>query len=114
MHTMGKQATFAFSRSRVLYSALGALCMTLYVCASVAQTASQAGTKANATSGTSAASSAVEEVVITAERREGTVQSTPISITAMSGEELQAQGVTSASELGAEIPGISEHNSGPG
>ena len=56
----------------------------------------------------------IQEVVVTAERRAGTVQSTPISITAVTGDEMQAQGLTSTSGLGAEIPGVSEHNSGPG
>jgi iron complex outermembrane recepter protein len=36
----------------------------------------------------------LQEIVVTAEKRESTVQKTPISITAISGAELQAQGTT--------------------
>ncbi|MBA2933979.1 TonB-dependent receptor [Sphingomonas sp. CGMCC 1.13654] len=51
---------------------------------------------------------------MTAERRAGTVQSTPLSITAVSGAQLQAQGITNVSQLAAEVPGISQRNAGPG
>jgi iron complex outermembrane recepter protein len=61
-----------------------------------------------------AATSDLQEVVVTAERREGTVQSTPLSITAYSGAQLEAQGVTDLSEVGYQTPGVSEKNSGPG
>jgi iron complex outermembrane receptor protein len=63
-----------------------------------------------------AASSAapLEEVVVTAERREGTVQSTPFSITAYSGAQLELQGIVDVADVGYETPGISERNSGSG
>ena len=67
-----------------------------------------------AASGNAPAAGDLQEVVVTAERREGTVQSTPLSITAISGAQLQAQGITGLTELGYETPGISEKNSGPG
>jgi iron complex outermembrane recepter protein len=56
----------------------------------------------------------LQEVVVTAEKRSGTVQSTPISITAYSGEQLQAQGITSVADMAYETPGVSVRNSGPG
>jgi len=92
---------------RAIAGSVGALCMALYVCASVAQTP-------GSTLDVSTPAAGLEEVVVTAERRVGTVQSTPLSITAISGEALQAQGIISVSEVGAETPGISEHTSGPG
>jgi iron complex outermembrane receptor protein len=61
-----------------------------------------------------ASAAALQEVVVTAERREGTVQSTPLSISAYSGAELEQEGINSISELGSETPGVSEKNSGPG
>jgi outer membrane receptor protein involved in Fe transport len=61
-----------------------------------------------------AGSTTVGELVITAEKRSGTVQSTPMSITAVSGAQLLAQGVSGVTELGYETPGVSERNSGPG
>jgi iron complex outermembrane receptor protein len=36
----------------------------------------------------------LQEIVVTAEKRESTVQKTPISITAISGSDLQAEGLS--------------------
>ena len=60
------------------------------------------------------ASRGLEEVVVTAEKRESTVQKTPISITAISGEELQSAGISNVAEAASEIPGVSFKTSGPG
>lgn len=49
----------------------------------------------------------LEEIVVTAERREGTLQDTPISIVAFSGDDLQELGVTNIEELGAFLPNVS-------
>ena len=57
---------------------------------------------------------AVEEVVVTAEKRESTVQKTPISITAISGVDLQAQGVSDLLSVAQQVPGLSFKTSGPG
>jgi iron complex outermembrane recepter protein len=57
---------------------------------------------------------AIQEVVVTAEKRESTVQSTPISITAISGADLQAQGTTDLLSVAQQVPGVSFKTSGPG
>jgi iron complex outermembrane receptor protein len=57
---------------------------------------------------------ALQEVVVTAEKRESTVQKTPISITAISGAELQAQGTTDLLSVAQQVPGVSFKTSGPG
>ena len=57
---------------------------------------------------------ALEEIVVTAEKRNSTVQDTPISLTAITGEQLQAQGVSDMKGVIAEVPGISMRSSGPG
>jgi outer membrane receptor protein involved in Fe transport len=57
---------------------------------------------------------ALPEVTITAEKRTGTVQKTPISITAITGDELQAEGISSVAAAAAEIPGVSFKSAGPG
>jgi iron complex outermembrane recepter protein len=63
----------------------------------------------------SADSSAVlEQIVVTAEKRESTVQKTPISITAYSGDALAAQGTTNMLEVAEETPGVSFRTSGAG
>lgn len=56
----------------------------------------------------------LQEIVVTAEKRESTVQKTPISITAISGSDLQAQGVSDFLTVAQEVPGISFKTSGPG
>jgi outer membrane receptor protein involved in Fe transport len=54
------------------------------------------------------------EIVVTAEKRESTVQKTPISITAISGVELQAQGLSDMTAVAQQVPGVSFKTSGPG
>ena len=56
----------------------------------------------------------LEEIVVTAEKRESTVQKTPISITAISEAELQARGLTDFRSIAQETPGVSMKTSGPG
>ena len=69
-----------------------------------AQTAQVAGT-AGATN---------EEIVVTAQKRASTVQETPISISAVSGEELQDRGITNFTTLAGDTPGVSMKTEGPG
>ena len=63
---------------------------------------------------TAAAADQLHEIVVTAEKRESTVQTTPISITAVTGEDIQARGLTDFSALAQSVPGISMKSSGPG
>jgi outer membrane receptor protein involved in Fe transport len=56
----------------------------------------------------------VSEVVVTAEKRASTVQKTPISLTVVTGAELQARGITDLMTLAQEVPGVSFKTSGPG
>src|SRR5215469_13848199 len=56
----------------------------------------------------------LEEVVITAEKRESTVQATPISMSALSAESLQNQGISSIEDLAAAVQGVSMRTAGPG
>ena len=57
---------------------------------------------------------ALEEIVVTAEKRESTVQNTPISLTAVSQADIQSRGLTDLSALMQSIPGVSIRTSGPG
>jgi outer membrane receptor protein involved in Fe transport len=54
------------------------------------------------------------EIVVTAEKRSSTVQDTPISITALSGEQLLNQGVSGVSGIVMAVPGLSMRTAGPG
>jgi len=56
----------------------------------------------------------LEEVIVTATKRSTTLQDTPISITAVSGEDLLKQGIGDFTALAQEIPGVSMRTNGPG
>jgi iron complex outermembrane receptor protein len=56
----------------------------------------------------------LEEVVVTAQRFNSTVQDTPISLSAITGDQLNAAGITSIEELAHDIPGLSMRSAGPG
>ena len=54
----------------------------------------------------------LEEIIVTAEKRETTVQNTPISLTAVSGQDIQARGLTDLADLVQSVPGVSLRTSG--
>jgi iron complex outermembrane recepter protein len=55
----------------------------------------------------------IAEVIVTAEKRASTVQDTPVSIIAMSGESLQDRGAPSLAALAQGTPGVSLKSEGP-
>jgi iron complex outermembrane receptor protein len=56
----------------------------------------------------------VEKVVVTAERRKTSAQKTPISVTVISGDDLEKKGVTSVDQLQFVAPGTTVNNFGQG
>src|SRR5271166_4590103 len=54
------------------------------------------------------------EIVITATKRESTVQDTPISVTAISAADIANKGLTDFNSLAQTVPGIAMRTSGPG
>jgi iron complex outermembrane receptor protein len=56
----------------------------------------------------------LQEIVVSAEKRASTVQETPISLSALSSQDLQNQNITSLEELAAQVPGVSMRTAGPG
>jgi outer membrane receptor protein involved in Fe transport len=60
------------------------------------------------------ADQALQEIVVTAEKRDSTVQKTPISMTAISGEQLQSQGTLDLLSVLEQVPGVSVRSAGPG
>jgi iron complex outermembrane recepter protein len=56
----------------------------------------------------------IQEIVVTAEKRESTVQHTPFSITAISGDQLLERGLTSLEDVATQTPGISMKQFAPG
>jgi iron complex outermembrane recepter protein len=106
------------------------LCMSLAAaaCSSprvwATDTASAGATDAAATA-TSAASttaatpasaddSGLAEITVTAERYVSTIQNTAISISALSGDQLIAQGITTIQDITKEVPGLSTRFASPG
>src|SRR5271169_2014262 len=67
-----------------------------------------AGTTARADSGE------LEEIVVTAEKRDSTVLKTPISITAIGSQQLLEQGLSRLEDVAAQTPGISMKQISPG
>jgi iron complex outermembrane recepter protein len=59
------------------------------------------------------ASASLDEIVVTASKRVSTVQDTPISISAVSGNDLLARGVSSLATLAQGTPGVSLKSEGP-
>src|ERR1700734_678501 len=76
-----------------------------------ATTTAAAGT--TAASGT-ADDSGLAEITVTAERYTSTIQNTAISISALSGDELIKQGITTIQEITQEVPGLSMRFASPG
>ena len=61
-----------------------------------------------------ASTTTLEELVVTAEKRDATVQKAPISITALKGADLQQAGVTNMTAVAEQVPGVSFKTGGPG
>jgi iron complex outermembrane receptor protein len=60
------------------------------------------------------ASGGLQEITVTAQKYKSTIQDTPISISALSGEDLNAAGVTTVEEVAKDVPGLSMRSAGPG
>jgi len=63
---------------------------------------------------TAADTGQLEDIVVTAQKRESTIETTPISLTAVSGADITARGITDLSSLMQSVPGVSMRTSGPG
>src|ERR1700685_4192423 len=57
---------------------------------------------------------AIPEIIITAAKRESTVQDTPISVTAITASDIANKGWTDFNSLAQTVPGIAMRTSGPG
>jgi len=56
----------------------------------------------------------LQEVVVTAEKRQETVQETPISLSAVTADELQHQNLATLEAIAGAVPGVSMRTAGPG
>jgi iron complex outermembrane recepter protein len=112
MPVPGSKLKVSGSKSAAAGHRLLPLCAAVAVLPAAALAQSAAPDAAQTAADTS--STGVQEVVVTAERRGSTVQKTPISMTAMSGEALKEQGITSVTDLMRDIPGVSAKAGGSG
>src|SRR4030081_494135 len=63
---------------------------------------------------TPAENTGLEEIIVTAEKRESTVQATPIAMTALSAGDLAQENIVTIEDLVGKVPGISLRTAGPG
>jgi iron complex outermembrane receptor protein len=56
----------------------------------------------------------LEEIVVTAQKFTSTIQNTPISMSAMSGDQLIAAGISTVEDFSRSLPGLSMRSAGPG
>src|ERR1700737_2839534 len=56
----------------------------------------------------------LQEITVTAEKFNSTIQNTSISISALSGDQLAAAGLTRIEDIAHEVPGLSMRSAGPG
>ncbi|HWS64435.1 MAG TPA: hypothetical protein VN325_16885, partial [Steroidobacteraceae bacterium] len=101
-------------RAAIGATLIGATIIGASVLAGTARADQATAQPGSGTAATGAPAQTLEEVVVTAEKRESTVQKTPISVTAIEGTALQAAGVTDMLTLAQQVPGISFKTSGPG
>lgn len=55
-----------------------------------------------------------EEIIVTAQRREQSIQEVPVSVSAIGGEALESQAVQGLSDIAAQVPGLAVSSAGPG
>ncbi|MGA2398120.1 MAG: TonB-dependent receptor [Steroidobacteraceae bacterium] len=82
--------------------------------ATSAATEATATASATATAAGTADESGLSEITVTAERYVSTIQNTAISISALSGDQLIAQGISTVQEITQEVPGLSMRFASPG
>jgi iron complex outermembrane recepter protein len=93
---------------------------TAYLCAPGWANATEAAATTTATTtspaGTTgpAEDSGLSEITVTAERYTSTIQNTAISISALSGDQLIAQGINTVQEIAKDVPGLSMRYASPG
>ncbi len=95
------------SRLSGVTAKLALWCVSATVCMSF-------GYGADAAPAASDDSGGLEEITVTAEKYTSTIQNTPISISALSGDQLIAAGLTRLEDVAHEVPGLSMRSAGPG
>src|SRR4051812_48896832 len=95
-----KMLTTTKPRRQFSFSTLSLpMCIALALLPTTHATAQQAG-------GASSESTGLDEVVVTARRREESLSEVPASIVALGAKQLEAQGIVTQSDLQSAVPGL--------
>ncbi len=89
----------------VLSCSLAALCW-----ASLAQAQAQAPAAPQAQAPAAADDTSIEEIIVTAQRREERLQDVPIAVAAVTGKQLEKQGIQTTNDLGQAVPSLTVTN----
>jgi iron complex outermembrane receptor protein len=100
--------------SRLARQSCNAYFIAAWLCATLFSACNSRLATAADTSASAAGDSGLQEIVVTAEKYNSTIQDTPISMSALSGNDLTAAGITSVEDIAREIPGLSMRSAGPG
>src|SRR5450631_2936187 len=103
--TQSKAVTGRARASLLFFGTL--MCANLLAAVAVADGASASDTVAPAAAGAAAPAGALEEIVVTATRREESISKVPISITAFSQDSLDQKGVRDFTDIVRFTPGVS-------
>jgi len=92
------------------------LCVSLAAAASLSPRvwATDTAPAGATTAAAPAEDSGLSEITVTAERYVSTIQNTAISISALSGDQLIAQGISTVQDIAKEVPGLSMRYASPG
>ncbi len=74
----------------------------------------QSAVAAPAATADAAEDTGLGEITVTAQKYKSTIQDTPISLSALSGDQLAAAGITSIEGMIQQVPGLSTRSAGPG
>jgi iron complex outermembrane recepter protein len=90
--------------------------ISMWICGCLAATVygTSGAAPSTSTSTSTSEDTGLEEITVTAERFNSTIQNTPISISAFSGDQLAAAGLTRIEDIAHEVPGLSMRSAGPG
>lgn len=102
------------SNAVLLAAALAMVLSSFVVRGDEAGTSDEGPAAAAASDSGVAASQELATIVITATKRETSVQSTPISITAVTSEDIASRGVMDFQTLARSVPGLAIRDAGPG
>jgi iron complex outermembrane receptor protein len=91
---------------RIRHAALGMACLSagLFGTHAMAQSAARAGTRAD--------SDSLAEITVTATKRDESIQMVPTAVTALSGDQLERQGLVQFTDYMDLVPGLAQNNAG--